>query len=228
MTISNIKASLREESIKSKKRNTIYYKIGKGDYAEHDRFLGVTVPFLRKLAKEYEDLSLSEVQELIESPINEERLFALIILVNQYKKSPRDEIFDFYLSNIEYINNWNLVDASAHLIIGAHLYNADRSLLVELAKSDIMWERRIAIVSSWYFIRKNDLDWTYKIAKLLFADAHDLIHKATGWMLREAGKRDEKRLRKFLDQYHAKIPRTMLRYSIEKFDEEIRKSYLFR
>ncbi len=229
--INNIRANLLEESRKTKKLNIIYYKTGKGDYAEHDEFMGVTVPYLRKLAKEYQYLSLPEIQQLIESPINEERFLALVILVNQYQKSAhvsKNEIYNFYLKNLEYVNNWNLVDASAHLIIGSHLYDSDRFSLVELAKSDIMWRRRISIVSTWFFIKKNDLDWTYKIAKLLLNDTHDLIHKASGWMLREAGKKDVQRLRSFLDKNCTKMPRTMLRYSIEKFEEDIRKDYLDR
>lgn len=184
---------------------------------------------MRKLAKEFSNLPLSDVAKLIKSRINEERLLALIILVNQYQKSDKDareKRFQFYLDHLQHVNNWNLVDSSAHLIIGIHLLNGDKKLLSSLAKSTIMWERRIAIVSTWYFIRKDQLEWTFKIALLLLKDEHDLIHKAVGWMLREAGKKDEVLLIEFLNEHANKMPRTMLRYAIEKLTTTKRKHYL--
>ncbi len=224
-----IKKRLNNLAKESKTNNAIFFKTSEGSYAEHDQFIGVSVPELRKLAKEYFGLSLAELSKLIESKINEERLLALIILVNQYQKSDdnaRIERFQFYLDHLQQVNNWNLVDSSAHLIIGAHLLDGDKKLLISLAKSKIMWERRISIVSTWYFIRKNQLEWTFKIALILLNDDHDLIHKAVGWMLREAGKKDGLMLIEFLDKHAIKMPRTMLRYSIEKFSDKKRKHYL--
>lgn len=202
---------------------SIFFKTGIGDYAEADRFMGITVPTLRKLAKSFCYLTMEDLSLLIQSPVNEERLLALIILTKKYKASQeeqKEEIYQFYRTNLRHINNWNLVDSSAHLIIGAHLFERDYSLLEKLAISQNMWERRIAIVATWYFIRKSKLDWTFRIAKLLQNDSHDLIHKAVGWMLREAGKKDEARLISFLcDQAH-KMPKTMLRYAMEKLSKE--------
>jgi 3-methyladenine DNA glycosylase AlkD len=210
-------------------RRTVFYKTGKGDYAEHDRFLGVSVPNVRKIAKEFRDLPLEVINDLMASPFNEERLLALIILVRQYDRGDREkqrEIFAFYLENRQFVNNWNLVDASAHLILGRHLFTSDKSMLLTFAKSESLWERRIAIVSTWYFITNDELSWTFKLAKVMLKDEHDLIHKAVGWMLREAGKRDQTQLVRFLEQHAPHMPRTMLRYAIEKFPEPQRKQYL--
>ena len=215
---------LSEVPKKSLKAHSAFYKTGPGEYAEGDKFMGIPNPELRKIAKDFKNLSLNEIQMLIESPYNEKRLLALFILALQYQKTNiemKNDIFKFYLSNTKRVNNWNLVDASAHLIIGAHLFEADRNLLNQLAKSDNLWERRIAIVSTWYFIRKHDLAWTFKIAKELLNDQHDLIHKAVGWMLREAGKRNEKELISFLQKYAKKMPRTMFRYAIERLPKAI-------
>lgn len=206
-----------------------FFKTGTGEYAAHDQFIGVTIPNLRKIAKKFMTLPLNDQQRLLQSKINEERFLALIILTNQYKKatSPLKETFyEFYINNINYVNNWNLVDASAHLIIGAHLFDKDKHSLFHLVKSDVLWHRRIAIVSTWYFIRRHDLEWTFALASRLQKDSQDLIHKAVGWMLREAGKQSNTELMKFLDQYARTMPRTMLRYAIEKFPEEQRKFYL--
>ena len=208
-----------------------FFKTGAGHYAEGDEFIGVTVPNLRKIAKQFMSLTLDDLQNLLESKINEERLLALIILTQQYQNgsdTSKEPFYQFYVQNIKYVNNWNLVDASAHLIIGAHLWDKDKSSLLELATSEILWERRIGVVSTLYFIRKNDLAWTFKIATLLQGDTHDLIHKAVGWMLREAGKRDQAQLVKFLEQHISSMPRTMLRYAIEKFPEDMRKRYLIK
>lgn len=227
--LSEIKQCLNKLSEESNTNNAIFFKTNSGEYAEHDQFIGVSVPDLRKLAKEFSNLPLSDVAKLIKSRINEERLLALIILVTQYQKSDKDareKRFQFYLDHLQHVNNWNLVDSSAHLIIGIHLLNGDKKLLSSLAKSTIMWERRIAIVSTWYFIRKDQLEWTFKIALLLLKDEHDLIHKAVGWMLREAGKKDEVLLIEFLNDHANKMPRTMLRYAIEKLTTTKRKHYL--
>ncbi|MDX2049613.1 MAG: DNA alkylation repair protein [Rickettsiaceae bacterium] len=198
---------------------SIFFKTGPGDYAEHDRFIGITVPTVRRIAKSFIKTSLDDLGILIRSEINEERLLALIILTGQYKKSPEEQqekIYQFYMNHLKYINNWNLVDSSAHLIVGAYLYGKDCSLLEKLASSKNLWERRIAIVATWHFIRNSELEWTFRIANLLLNDEHDLIHKAVGWMLREAGKRDESRLIDFVARNAHKMPKTMLRYSTER------------
>ena len=189
-----IKSLLQQAVNIPEKKRTAFYKTGPGQYAQHDRFMGVNVPTLRKIAKTFYDLPLPEIQALLSSVINEERLLTLFILVGQYQKAEthkKETLYQFYLSNIKQVNNWNLVDASAHLIVGAHLLQADRAPLVTLAKSKILWERRIAIVATWYFIRNNDLEWTFKLARMLLQDTHDLIHKAVGWMLREIGKKNQ-------------------------------------
>lgn len=205
-----------------------FFKTEAGQYGAHDQFLGVSVPALRKIAKSHYLLPISNIQKLMISRFNEERLLALLILIKRYQKNEteRQLIYDFYLKNIQYVNNWNLVDASAHYILGAHLQAGNKNILIDLARSKTMWERRIAIVSTWYFIRQNEFTHTIKISKILLNDEHDLIHKAVGWMLREMGKRDQSQLIDFLKCYAHKMPRTMLRYAIEKFPIEIRKKYL--
>lgn len=227
--VNQIKNVLKSSVSACPKTMAVFFKTGKGQYGEGDKFIGVTVPNLRKIAKFFDDLTLNELQKLLESKFNEQRLLALIILSNQYKKASKQEkiaLYDFYLSNLQHVNNWNLVDASAHLIIGAHLVDKNRKTLLKLSRSKSLWERRIAIVSTWYFIRQNDLEWTFKLANLLKKDEHDLIHKAVGWMLREAGKRSEEQLIGFLEQHAVDMPRTMLRYAIEKFSKEERVYYL--
>ncbi len=208
-----------------------FFKMNPGDYGAHDQFLGVTTPTLRSIAKQFkEKITLPDIQHLIQSPFNEERLLALFLLIQCYQNaqdlSEQQVFYDFYLSNLAHINNWNLVDASAHLIVGAHLYNNDKSKLDELVRSPVMWERRVAIVATWYFIKQAELDWTFQLAKSVLNDPHDLIHKATGWMLREAGKKDAAALMQFLDEHVQHMPRTMLRYAIEKFEAATRKKYL--
>ena len=227
--MNQIKSILAVSATIAKDRQSYFFKTGAGNYAEHDQFIGVTVPKLRAIAKNFLDLSQVEIVQLLESPINEERFLGLIILLSQYQKTDnahKNELYQFYMNNLKHVNNWNLVDASAHLIVGAHLFDKNRDVLISLAQSDILWERRIAIVATWYFIRKNDLAWTFKIASLLLNDTHDLIHKSVGWMLREAGKKDEQQLITFLNAHAAHMPRTMLRYAIEKFPEQQRKAYL--
>lgn len=206
-----------------------FFKTGVGEYGEHDRFLGIATPTLRKIAKINNLLKIHDIQKLIASKYNEERILALFLLINRYQKNEteRQAIYDFYLSNIQHVNNWNLVDASAHYIIGQHIFNnKNKTILIELAKSGVMWERRIAMVATWYFIRQNEFSHTIKIASLLINDQHDLIHKAVGWMLREMGKRDHDTLIVFLNRHAKKMPRTMLRYATEKFTKKMRRHYL--
>jgi 3-methyladenine DNA glycosylase AlkD len=206
-----------------------FFKTGKGDYGEGDTFLGIMVPDQRSTAKKYPDLSMNDLRRLISSGMHEERLVCLFILINRYKKADnrgKKEVVDFYLTNIRYINNWDLVDLSSGPILGDHLIDGDRSMLYEMAKSDDLWERRIAVISTFAFIRENDFGDTLRIAEMLLNDRHDLIHKAVGWMLREIGKRDQAKEEEFLKQHYKKMPRTMLRYAIERFDEDKRKYYL--
>lgn len=206
-----------------------YFKTGKGQYGEGDIFIGVTVPEVREVAAEYKGLSLEELSDLIKSPKHEVRLCVLIILVNQMKKAKEEQqkaIYEFYLKHTKYINNWDLVDTSARDIVGGYLYDKDFAKLIELAHSSNMWEQRIAIIATMYYIKKGDVGMAYDIADLLLFHEHDLIHKAVGWTLREAGKKDEGVLDDYLKTRYQKMPRTALRYAIEKMDEFKRKSYL--
>jgi 3-methyladenine DNA glycosylase AlkD len=203
-----------------------FFKTGKGQYGEGDKFLGVTVPNIREVAKEFKDINFDIINELIHSPWHEMRMCALLILVNNSKKEVTKDTFDFYLSQTKYINNWDLVDLSAPQIVGKFLLDKKRDLLYQLAESDLLWDNRIAIVSTLTFIRNNDLDDTYQLSLKMMNHKHDLMHKAIGWMLREAGKRDTKRLYDFIMEYKNIMPRTMLRYSIEKFDKETRKELM--
>ena len=206
-----------------------YFKAGKGEYAEGDVFLGLTNPQLRTIIKGFYGLSFGELQELLNSPLHEYRLAALLILVKQYSKGTlqhKRHIVEFYLANVARINNWDLVDCSARDILGAYLFDKDRDILYELAKTNHLWSQRIAVVATWFFIRKGQFDETLVICELLLNHKHDLIHKATGWMLREVGKKNGVVLRRFLDLYAPQMPRTMLRYAIEKFTEAERLRYL--
>ena len=206
-----------------------FCKTGPGQYAEHDQFLGVPVPALRTIAKKYATAPFTIIKTLITSCFNEERLVALLIVIDQYKRGnsqQKEAIYQFYKEHLVYVNNWNLVDSSAHLILGAYLADTNKDELLVLAQSQNLWERRIAIVATWYFIKQNQYEWTITIATILLTDSHDLIHKAVGWMLREVGKKDIKPLQQFLDQHASVMPRTMLRYAIEKFPEHERKMYL--
>jgi 3-methyladenine DNA glycosylase AlkD len=227
--VHKIQTLLKDYAATSTSSNARFFKTGKGEYAEHDQFIGVPIPVLRTFAKNFSFISLQDIQLLLESTINEQRLLALFILVAHYQKATiqhKNDIYQFYIKNMRHINNWNLVDASAHLVIGAYLWDKNRDLLIQLAHSNDLWEKRIAIISTLYFIRKSDLEWTFKIATILLNDNHDLIHKATGWMLREAGKQDEQQLKDFLNIHAPHMPRTMLRYAIEKLPEDQRASYL--
>lgn len=206
-----------------------FFKTGKGQYGEGDKFLGISVPEQRKVAKKYKSLPLSEIQKLLNSKIHEHRFTALEILVMQYDASDpksKEKIIKFYLKNTKNINNWDLVDTSAPYILGDHLLDKDRSVLYRLAKSKSLWERRISIVSTFAFIKEKDLKDTVKISEILLSDSHDLIQKAVGWMLREAGKKDLKTLLSFLDKHYKKMPRTMLRYSLEKLNQKQKKFYM--
>ena len=208
-----------------------FFKTGKGEYGEGDIFLGIIVPEQRKIAKEFWDLSIDEIQELLDSKIHEKRMIGLFILIKKYTKADdnlKKEIFEFYLKNAgkNNINNWDLVDLSAPNIVGNYLIDKDRGILYKLAKSENLWEKRIAILSTAVFIRQNEFNDTIKISEILMNDKHDLIHKAVGWMLREVGKRDKKILEGFLKKHCHEMPRTMLRYAIEKFPEDERKMWL--
>ena len=206
-----------------------FFKTGKGEYGEGDIFLGIRVPLLRKLVKKYRGISITEVRKLLHSKFHEERLLAVLMLVQLFKsgdKSVEKQVYDLYLENTEFINNWDLVDISASHIVGAHLHEKDKAPLYNLVQSKNLWERRIAIIATFYFIRQNEFDDTLKIAEILLNDKEDLIHKAVGWMLREVGKREIELEEEFLQEHYKIMPRTMLRYAIEKFTETSRKMYL--
>lgn len=231
------------KSLENKEKKEIlqkFFKTGSGQYGEGDIFLGITVPIQRTIAKKYIELELSEIQKTIISPIHEIRLTSILILVLKYEKTEKNksnktnsnlqkEIYDFYLKNAKYVNNWDLVDLSAPKIVGNYIlenYETEIYKLYQLAKSDNLWERRISIVSTYEFIKNHKFEDTIKISEILLNDKHDLIQKAVGWMLREMGKRDKEVLIKFLDKYHKIMPRTMLRYSIEKLNEEEKNFYM--
>src|SRR5918994_3498017 len=208
-----------------------FFKTGQGQYGEGDIFIGVIVPQSRHVAKKFSQLPLGDVRTLLYSRIHEERLVALLILARRYSSSAsgsgeeNEEIVKFYLDNIKQVNNWDLVDLSAPNILGAHLIDRDRMLLYRLARSENVWERRIAILATYHFIRNGDFSDTLKIAEMLLHDRHDLIHKAAGWMLREVGKRDAAAEEAFLEKHFSVIPRTMLRYAIERLPESTRRRY---
>ncbi|MFC1769394.1 DNA alkylation repair protein [Nanoarchaeota archaeon] len=216
----------KEKNSKKAKLLSGFFKTGKGQYGEGDVFWGLMVPQQRKIAKKYSNLELKDIQNLLLSDVHEQRLIGLFIMIDQFKKGGRERIFNLYLKNIRRVNNWDLVDLSAPNIVGCYLENKDRSLLYKLSRSNNLWEKRISIIATAYFIRNNDFKDALKISEILLKDKHDLIHKAVGWMLREVGKKDKKVETRFLDKYHKVMPRTMLRYSIERFDEKERKHYM--
>jgi 3-methyladenine DNA glycosylase AlkD len=230
VTLTSLRREVRDlASPAVAKTNEWFFKTGPGQYGEGDHFLGLRVPTLRALAKKYRELPYTDALKLIKSEWHEERLLALILLVNAYENSDsrdKQRIHRAYLANVRYINNWDLVDASAAQIVGAHLTAANVGLLVKLAKSRDLWERRIAIVSTFHFIKHDEFRPTLRISKMLLTDAQDLIHKAVGWMLREVGKRDRKVLDSFLAETYRVMPRTALRYAIERHPEKVRKAYL--
>ena len=206
-----------------------FFKTGPGEYGEGDVFLGVIVPKSRFLAKTFSLLPLDEVKALLYSGVHEERLVALLILVQKYNSASvreKEDIFRFYLDNLKQVNNWDLVDLTAPNILGVHLVAKDRGLLYRLANSDSVWERRVAIVSTYHFIRNDEFGDTLKIAEMLLHEDHDLIHKAAGWMLREVGKRDLAAEKAFLDEHYRVMPRTMLRYAVERFPESKKRYYM--
>ena len=228
--ITTIKNKLKQLSNKQlAEHSQKYFKTAKGEYGEGDKFIGIRVPLLRKLAREHKEISIKETTVLLKSQIHEERLLSLFLLINLYQKSDtqgKKEIYDLYLSNTRFINNWDLVDSSAHHIVGSYLRETDKTPIYNLAKSKILWERRIAIISTFYFIKQNDFRDALKISEILLYDNEDLIHKAVGWMLREIGKRDISAEEDFLKKHYKNMPRTMLRYAIEKFPNDKRKNYL--
>ncbi len=206
-----------------------FFKTGPGEYGHGDVFRGIRVPVLRNLARDYRDISGAACEQLLASPFHEDRLLALLILVQQYQhgdETRRTDTYRCFVRNMRLVNNWDLVDSSAPYISGPHLLARDRSILYRWSASRDLWTRRIAIMTTYYFIRQGDFTDTLKIAHVLVNDPHDLIHKATGWMLREIGNRDRDCEREFLDRHAATMPRTMLRYAIEKFPERERKMYL--
>jgi 3-methyladenine DNA glycosylase AlkD len=208
-----------------------FFKTGKGEYGEGDQFLGVTVPDQRKIAKKYwKEIEGKELGVLITSPFHEVRLTTLFMLVSKFEKSKtpleKKQWVDFYLKNKQYVNNWDLVDSSAHLIMGSWLFDKDRTILYDLANSGNLWDQRIAIMSTFYFIRKKDFEDTLKLSEILLSHKHDLIHKAVGWMLREVGNRDYQTEYDFLEKHYKIMPRTMLRYAIEKFDPKVREMFM--
>jgi 3-methyladenine DNA glycosylase AlkD len=206
-----------------------FFKTGKGQYAEGDRFLGITVPAIRRISRQFRQLGLSQIERLLRSSYNDERLLALLILVDAYRAGDaptREAVCRCYLRNRSRVNNWNLVDVSAPYILGAHLLRRKRTVLYRLARSPILWDRRIAVLATFAFIREGDFADTLELIRRLLNDKHDLMHKACGWMLREIGKRDPATLETFLQEYHRMMPRTMLRYAIERFTPVRRKAYL--
>lgn len=232
VSLSKLRVELRKKS--SPVRAKIlqgFFKTGKGEYGEGDVFLGVVVPELRKLARQSGHLEIRDIKKLLMSKFHEERLIALLILVDKYNGSDekdKNKIYNYYLQHTKSINNWDLVDLSAPNIMGEYLLNKPKVVLSKLALSPDIWERRIAIIATLPFIRRGQYRQTLRIAKLLIDDKHDLIHKAVGWMLREVGKRSLVEEEAFLKKYHRSMPRTMLRYAIERFPEPKRKKYLSR
>ena len=205
-----------------------FFKTGSGEYGEGDCFRGIRVPVLRKLAKEYQGLTLAENQKLLRSSYHEDRLLGLLILVRVYERGDdavRTKVYNLYLKNARSINNWDLVDTSAPQIVGGYLWDKDRAALYRLARSRNLWQRRVAIMATFHFIKRGDFRDTLKIAEMLLQDREDLIHKAVGWMLREVGKRDRRVEERFLNK-HCRRMRVMLRYAIEKFPEPKRRRYL--
>lgn len=208
-----------------------FFKTQKGEYGEGDIFLGITVPNTRRVAKKYMDLKLSEIKKILYSKIHEERLCSLLILVDKFGKGndlEKSKVFEFYIKNAKQVNNWDLVDLSSPKIVGEYLLDKTKDILYKFAESKNLWEKRVSIISTFTFIKNHKYEDTFKIAEILMNDKHDLIHKAVGWMLREVGKRSLKDEERFLKKYSKKMPRTMLRYAIEKFPEEKRLEYLKR
>lgn len=229
--LEEIRAEIRQLADPGKAKNLQrFFKTGPGQYGEGDVFAGIPVPVIRKLVRKYRDIPIGCAADLLKSPVHEERLLALLIMVEQYRRGDdpvRERIYRLYLKNTRHINNWDLVDLSAGHIVGAHLDGTDHASLYRLARSKSLWERRIAILATFYDIMRGIPDHTLALANILLADPHDLIHKAVGWMLREVGKRcGADTLRKFLRTRYRNMPRTMLRYAIERFPAAERAAYL--
>jgi len=237
MTLTKAKKALQQNADPLRAKHALrFFKTAKGEYAEGDKFIGVTMPVLRKLANEFIQLEISQIEKLLQSKIHEKRMLALLILMFQFNIAKKQDntdqqkiIYEYYLSQIEYINNWDLVDITCRDIVGGFLLDKSKKhkdILIKLSKSPDLWEKRIAIVSTWQFIREQQFDYTLQISKILLHDEHDLIQKAVGWMLREVGKKDLQTLIQFLHPHYRTMPRTMLRYSIEKLEEELRQNFL--
>ena len=230
ITFESLAKAFRSEGDKAiAEHSSGFFKTGQGEYGEGDRFLGIRVPVTRKYAKKFRDAPMTVVKKLLKSKFHEERLLAVILLVGRFKSgndSERRKIYELYLKNSKYINNWDIVDSSAHFIVGPYLQERSHAKLFELAGSDNLWERRIAIMSTFHFIRLGEFDTALKLSERLLNDNEDLIHKAVGWMLREIGNRDRATEEKFLKAHYRTMPRTMLRYAIEKFPEKRRQQYL--
>ena len=227
MSLADLKKELAAAADPERARNLAwFFKTAKGEYGHGDRFIGLTVPTIRRIAHSYVHLPLTDVEKLLASPIHEYRFAGLEILVAQYERDKSKATFDFYLKHTRFVNNWDLVDTSASYIVGEYLLTRPRKILYRLAKSPNLWERRIAIVSTFAFIRAGEIDDTFAIAKLLLEDDHDLIHKAVGWALREAGKKSAPELLRFLKENYSALPRTTLRYAIERFPQAQRKRLL--
>jgi 3-methyladenine DNA glycosylase AlkD len=230
VTISGIRRALKQNADERKAAVLRrFFKTGPGEYGEGDRFLGITVPVLRRLAGQYGDLPLAGSEWLLRSPVHEERLLALLILIGRYRKgsaSEKTRIYRFYLRNLRGINNWDLVDLSAKPILGAYLFDRDKTPLYRLIESPSLWERRIGLLATFYFIEKNQFRDTLRMAARLLSDKEDLMHKAVGWMLREIGKRAPGVEERFLRKYASRMPRTTLRYAIERFPQAKRLAYL--
>jgi len=206
-----------------------FFKTGKDEYGEGDEFLGIRVPVLRKIAKQHADISLPELETILSSKFHEARLlgiFCLIIIYQKGNDETQRSVFDWYVNNTKYINNWDIIDSSADKIVGHYLFHREKNILYQFADSNDLWQKRIAIMATYYFIKQNQFEDTLAIAKHLLNDDHDLIHKAVGWMLREIGNRNQNIEEQFLKRYYQAMPRTMLRYAIEKFDEDKRQNYL--
>lgn len=233
MKIQTIQSQLESLSNAEKKAYfPTFFKTGKGQYGEGDLFIGIIVPDIRKVAKANKDITPEEIELLLNNSFHECRMCALMILVEQFKKrkkeNERKSIFDFYLSHTSRINNWDLVDLSAKDIVGEYLADKqDRTVLYELAESSLLWDQRIAVIATFAFIKRHDFTDIIKLSEKLLYHKHDLMHKAIGWMLRETGKKNKSVLIGFLDKHHQSMPRTMLRYSIEKLSAE-EKSYYMR
>lgn len=227
--LDSLRRDLKKQSNKNKAESLArYFKTGKGEYGQGDIFLGLTVPQVRQISEKYSKLSYPEIEDLLKSQVHEERLLALMVLVDRFQKQEMEQrrIYDFYLRHAKLVNNWDLVDLSSDKIVGGYLIDKPRDILYKLASSKNIWERRIAILACFSFIRNNDYVDALKLAELLIKDEQDLIQKAVGWMLREVGKKDEKSLKNFLEQFSKEMSRTSLRYAIEKFPQSIREKYL--